>query len=104
MNIFDATPDSDFIPAPIIETLAMFSSSSEPSALRSLVKLDKIFETSSFCSSGAVKLISVLASFETFCTIISTLIPFSERWPKTVPAIPGWSGTPKRVNFISLSL
>ena len=28
LNIFEATPDSDFIPAPIIETLPTFSSMS----------------------------------------------------------------------------
>ena len=59
LNIFDATPDSDFIPAPIIETLAIFSSLSEPSAFKSSVSFESMFTTSPFCSSGAVKLMSV---------------------------------------------
>ncbi len=46
-NIFEAIPDSVFIPAPIIETLATFSSESVPSASKSLERLERISTTSS---------------------------------------------------------
>ena len=65
-NIFEAIPDSAFIPAPISETLAMSESESDPSAFNSLDKLSNIVSTSFFCSLGEVKLISVLESLDTF--------------------------------------
>ena len=77
------------MPAPITETLAIFESESAPSAFSSFDKSFNIFSTLDFCSRGAVKLISVFESFDTFCTIISTTTPFSDKGPNTFPAIPG---------------
>ena len=66
LNIFDATPDSDFIPAPIIDTLAIFWSTSNPPAFNFSDICLRTSSTSSCCSEGAVKEISVIESFETF--------------------------------------
>jgi hypothetical protein len=52
-------------------------------------------------SRGTVKEMSVFPFVETFCTIMSTLIPSSERTRNTRPAIPGRSGTSWIVSLAS---
>ena len=99
-NIFAATPGWDRMPAPTSDTLPTSGSAVHPSAPISAAMRPRVSSERARSSLGSVNVWSVRPSSETFCTIMSTLMDSAASDPKTLAAMPGWSGT-RRMRIIA---
>ena len=93
-NIRAAIPDSVFMPIPTTDTLAMPLSTETPPASTSAATASASEMARSTDAVGTVNEMSVVPSWETFWTIMSTLMPAAASGSKREAATPGVSGTP----------
>ena len=100
-NMWAATPGWVCMPAPTRLTRAISSSALAPEASRSPCRSNTTSRAAASCSAGTVKLMSVIPSRDTFCTIMSTFTSRRARALKSRPATPGLSATPETVILAS---
>ena len=101
-NILAAMPGLVFMPAPtrlILEMLALWFTPTAPISAATRATICSATAMSAF---GIVKLMSVVPSFEVFCTIMSTFTLASASGSNNAAEIPGRSGTPITVTLASL--
>ncbi len=100
-NTVAATPGLVFMPAPMIETLAMSASAVTSAAPIWARRLRLASRPTTRSRTGIVNEMSVRPSSEVFCTIMSTFTSRSARALNSVADTPTRSGTPATVTLAS---